>query len=364
MEDSEVGRWIDNANKGIAEGKPQFVLASSNNLQKLGRRDLVEKVLRDGYEVFNDNLQIFRALATLIRERSPNEAIAFSEEAISRFGNNARFQKALALANLGRRPEAIAQIESLLQDDATLKHDRFVVTKLFDLYNDEGAFQKARELLEPLIDAGVFPDVRMRQLLATVLNKLRQSPPKVLDLLRNDVDPQSERLKQHAREIVGEIAASTSEVSEELRGRKIFFAYAIKRKDLVLNLARHLERELGVETMLMDEESHEGRSLVEKFEELVATCGFGVFVLTADDEYVSVTDEGERRAKVPRQNVILELGYLLGKLGRRKRIAILVEQNVTIPSDLRGLGWISITKDLGETKLQLVQEVKSSDLAV
>ena len=228
--------------------------------------------------------------------------------------------------------------------------------------NDESRFADAIGLLEPLIDSGVFTDVRMKQLLATVLIKHRSSLGKVLALLRQHVDPQSERLKQAAKDIMGDIAASQTNVEEreKLTGTAVFFAYAIKRKSHVLDLARHVERETGASTILMDEESHEGRSLTEKFEELSNGCGFGIFVLTADDVYVSTTSEPWDQRKFARQNVILELAYFLGKLGRRKKIAILVEEGVELPSDVKGLGWISITQDLAATKLRLSQEIKSA----
>jgi len=42
-----------------------------------------------------------------------------------------------------------------------------------------------------------------------------------------------------------------------------------------------------------------------------------------------------------RQNVILELGYFMGKLGRR-RVAALYSPDVELPSDIHGLGYIAV----------------------
>lgn len=359
MRRDDVQYWVDNADRGIAEGKPAWVLSSSKNLKRLGKDDLAEKVLRDAHQVFADNLPVFRELCSTLRQKNPQEALEFAEGNIQEFGNHARFQQALALADLGRAPEAIRQIEEILQEEPQLKaEDRFVVSKLFDLYNDEGRFQEARQLLEPLIDDGVYTDLRMKQLLATVLNKLRQSQAKVLQLLENASDPQSEKLKQWAREIMGTIPEGGGEA---LRGQRVFLAYALAKQSLVLNLARYLERELGVETILMSEQSHRGRTLAEKFEDLAATCGFGIFVLTADDECVTRSTSGdEMRSKRPRQNVILELGYFWGRLGRKGQIAILCEEYAEIPSDIKALGWIRITSDLAETKLGLARELRDA----
>lgn len=158
-------------------------------------------------------------------------------------------------------------------------------------------------------------------------------------------------------EAFGEVTPES--VGMELRGNKIFFAYATKKKDIVNELARHVEKNYGIKTVLMEEEPHGGRSLIEKFEELASECGFGVFVLTSDDE--CITSIGERE-KHTRQNVILELGYFWGKLGRKKRIAVLVEDGVKIPTDVNALGWIPITGDLGQTKLDLSQELEKAGI--
>jgi predicted nucleotide-binding protein len=142
----------------------------------------------------------------------------------------------------------------------------------------------------------------------------------------------------------------------------IFFAYAAKRRDLVLEIARYIENENGVKTLLMDENTHSGRTLTEKFEEVTTQCRFGVFVLTADEQCIGTKDPKKQIHKCPRQNVILELGYFWGRLGRRGGIAILVEKGVDIPSDVLGMGVIWITSDLGKTKLELSREIKQAGI--
>lgn len=250
MEDKEIQKWLDNADKGIAEGKPQYVLASSNRLQRLGRKDLAEKVLRDGYDIFSDSIEVFRALATAIREKDPQEGLTFADEALPSFGNAARFQRTLALADLQRVPKAIKEIEEILRDDPHFRRDRFVVTKLFDLYNDESRFQEARELLEPLIDQGVYTDVRMKQLLSTVLCKLRKSLPKVLELLQHNVDPQSERLKQRARDIVGEIPVPSPSPPRgaQVTAPRVFISHSSQDEKVAAALVELLGAALSLES--------------------------------------------------------------------------------------------------------------------
>ena len=120
-----------------------------------------------------------------------------------------------------------------------------------------------------------------------------------------------------------------------------------------------LTKDLGLTVRVMAAGPHKGRTLPEKFEEVAATCAFAVFVLTADD--VLRTADG-RSVRQARQNVILEIGYFWGTLGRRGRVAFLVENHseMELPSDVQGIGWISITGDLGETKLRLRQELAAA----
>ena len=72
-----------------------------------------------------------------------------------------------------------------------------------------------------------------------------------------------------------------------------------------------------------------------------------VFVLlTPDDEVVNpgAPESGTRRA---RQNVILELGFFLGRLGRESgKILLLHKGPIEIPSDIAGIEYIDITNGI------------------
>src|SRR5258707_15651010 len=111
----------------------------------------------------------------------------------------------------------------------------------------------------------------------------------------------------------------------------------------------------------MEMAAHEGRSITEKFEEIAKGCSFAIFILSADDELVDVN--GDERIKRGRQNVILEVGYFWGALGRGD-VAFLVENDprMDLPVDLQGIGWIGITSDLGTTKLALRKELAAAGL--
>jgi predicted nucleotide-binding protein len=124
----------------------------------------------------------------------------------------------------------------------------------------------------------------------------------------------------------------------------------------------YLTKELGVQTMVMQAGASGGRTLPEKLEEIAAEVSFAIFILTADDILVDTrTNETIRRA---RQNVILEIGYFWASLGRKTGVAFLVDghADMDLPSDLNGVEHIPITADLGQTKLQLKNELQKAGI--
>ena len=123
-----------------------------------------------------------------------------------------------------------------------------------------------------------------------------------------------------------------------------------------------LIKELHLKTRVMESEAHGGRTLAEKFEEIAEVCNFAVFILTADDRLAD--PQNSKSIHRARQNVILEIGYFWGALGRRNNVAFLIEKTefMEIPSDIDGIGWIPITADLAEAKLRLRKELEKAQV--
>ena len=84
----------------------------------------------------------------------------------------------------------------------------------------------------------------------------------------------------------------------------------------------------------MNEQANQNRTVIEKIE-AHGNVGFAVVLLTPDDEGAKKGEPLQPRA---RQNVLLELGYFMAKLGRSK-VCALMRGNVEIPSDFAGIIW-------------------------
>lgn len=122
--------------------------------------------------------------------------------------------------------------------------------------------------------------------------------------------------------------------------------------------ARFIER-IGAEAIILHEQANEGRTIIEKFE-IHSGTKYAVVLATADDQGAAKSDTVARPR--PRQNVILELGYFLGKLGRN-RVCVLYEEGTELPSDISGVVYISL--DQGESwKWHLARELKTAGLRV
>lgn len=92
---------------------------------------------------------------------------------------------------------------------------------------------------------------------------------------------------------------------------------------------------VGFEPIILHEQASRGRTVIEKVE-ANSDVGFAVVLLTPDDLGRAKGDTDlEPRA---RQNVLLELGYFIAKLGR-ERVCALKRGDVVIPSDFAGVVW-------------------------
>jgi hypothetical protein len=96
-------------------------------------------------------------------------------------------------------------------------------------------------------------------------------------------------------------------------------------------VARFLER-IGFKAIILHEQANQGRTVIEKVERH-GDVGFAVVLLTPDDEGGVKGGQTHPRA---RQNVIMELGYFIGRLGRG-HVCALKRGEVELPSDFGGV---------------------------
>ncbi|WP_330206209.1 nucleotide-binding protein [Pseudomonas sp. AM14(2022)] len=120
-------------------------------------------------------------------------------------------------------------------------------------------------------------------------------------------------------------------------------------------VARFLEK-LGLQVIILHEQANSGRTIIEKIERN-SDVGMAVVLLTPDDVGCKAGGQVEPRV---RQNVLLELGYFIGALGRDK-VCALRSGKVEIPTDFAGVVWTEMS---GEWKTALARELKQAGYAI
>ena len=119
--------------------------------------------------------------------------------------------------------------------------------------------------------------------------------------------------------------------------------------------ARFLER-LHLEPIILHEKASRGRTIIEKLEHY-ADAAYAVVLLTPDDEGREKSSQRTLRDRA-RQNVILELGYFIGQLGR-SRVCALHRGDIEIPTDYLGVMFVSLDEG-GGWQLRLARELKAA----
>jgi predicted nucleotide-binding protein len=115
--------------------------------------------------------------------------------------------------------------------------------------------------------------------------------------------------------------------------------------------------QLKLEPIVLSEQANKGQTVIEKLEKH-ADVRYAIVLLTPDDEGRKVGTEAlHKRA---RQNVILELGYFISRLGRGN-VCALHQKEVEIPSDFLGVVPVELDRKNG-WRLELAQEMKAAGL--
>lgn len=120
-------------------------------------------------------------------------------------------------------------------------------------------------------------------------------------------------------------------------------------------VARIIEKQ-GINAIILSEQANKGRTIIEKFEDYSDVSG-AICLFTADDYGRAKTDETDNTRA--RQNVVLETGYFMGKLGR-DHVVLLADRGIEIPSDLSGV----VYTDTAKWEIDLLKELKEMGYTV
>lgn len=122
-----------------------------------------------------------------------------------------------------------------------------------------------------------------------------------------------------------------------------------------------LLRRMKLEPVILQNLPIAGDTIIEKLEQNI-DVRYACVLLTPDDEGHPAGSTKEKKYRA-RQNVILELGMFLVRLGR-KRVAILHKGNLELPSDISGLIYIKFNRRVDEIKERLGAELQEAGFPI
>ena len=152
---------------------------------------------------------------------------------------------------------------------------------------------------------------------------------------------------------------SDNRVNNKIRSNKIFIVHGQDNK-MKLDVTQTLQK-LDLNPIILHEKPNSGRNIIEKITDYTHVS-FAIVLLSPDDlSYPEerTPDQAKYRAK---QNVIFELGYFLGRLGRQNVIAIFrKKKDFEIPNDYNGVLWIEYKNGW---YFKLIKELQASNFDV
>jgi len=122
-------------------------------------------------------------------------------------------------------------------------------------------------------------------------------------------------------------------------------------------LTQLLQNQFNLNPIAMLSKPGMSRPLIEKFEDEAQTCSFAFGLFTPDDEIINVAN----RYKQARPNVIYEIGWFIGRLGKH-RVMLLLKQGTNIHSDLDGVSRIPFSDNVEDKFLDIQKELKAAKI--
>ena len=234
----------------------------------------------------------------------------------------------------------------------------------------EALAQKVDGTLQEILGHGTVEynqySVHSLDTLPLVMGGGRDPLPRVIQGYREGIERASlklKTLKELFEERIADAPSARLETPPEVRvpqvsTRRVFIVHGhdVGAKEAV---ARFVSK-LKLEPVVLHEQPNQGRTIIEKFE-AHSGVDYALVLLTPDDLGYPANDPSQIRPRA-RQNVVLELGFFLGALGR-KRVCVLYTGDIEVPSDYQGVLYVPLD-ERGAWRLSVAREMKVAGVEV
>lgn len=162
---------------------------------------------------------------------------------------------------------------------------------------------------------------------------------------------------EYFQQVLNEIINANPEIEgneiQKVKGNTVFIIHG---HDIQLKTeVQLLLTRAGVNNLVLHEQADKGRSIIDKLIGESLSSNYAIALLSPDDKL----ENGSERA---RQNVILEMGYFIGKLGK-ERVRLLRKGEIDIPSDLYGILYETYD-NAGAWKMKICKELMAAGIHV
>lgn len=132
----------------------------------------------------------------------------------------------------------------------------------------------------------------------------------------------------------------------------VVYGHDVSAKAELIEMLRQWE----LNPLYLDSLPTEGRTIIEQLEQYIPQANYGIVLATPDD---TVCYDGEQMKLRARQNVVLELGMLYSRLGRKK-VAIVIKEDERFerPSDIDGVLYFQYKNSVNEVAEKIRKELK------
>ena len=162
-----------------------------------------------------------------------------------------------------------------------------------------------------------------------------------------------EKIEQEINEILGKEKICKN-------NNQLFIVYGHDK--IAKEQLEHILEKLDIQTNQIA--NNTGMTIIEALEKEISCVHAGIILLTPDDISLSKKDYEEHKDNIEgyihtraRQNVILEMGMIMAKLGRKNTI-ILSKGEVEIPSDIDGIFRLQFKENPTEILKKLVERLE------
>jgi predicted nucleotide-binding protein len=253
-----------------------------------------------------------------------------------------------AISKLHRQLAQIRSVKAIAPLGATFwKWQRDTQVLLSNIYTEDKS---------PVLD--------FREIISNLKYRIETSPKNLHD---NEYVKGLERAESLLESCIQEISdywpegdnlESETDKQDQL-GKAVFLVHG--HDEAVLHQTARLLEKFDLAVVILRELPNAGRTIIEKFVDY-SDVRFAVVLLTGDDRGGEKSLDFDRQKLRPRQNVILELGYFLGKLGRN-HVCALYQKDVEIPSDYDGVLFVQLDQG-GAWRFELARELKAAGIDI